>query len=249
MSNVQASGASDFFRAQSSAFSRIVSLGRKDARMIEVLTARAFDSFERNAAIQFDGEAPAACGKGCETCCCLRVVATAPEIFMVERFIRVTAQAFAAHSVDLAQKVADVEKANASADERARMDARRLCPFIIGGACAIYSVRPLACRGHISFDREACIAAAAGAEVDVPTSAAHATVRALVQNALQAALFENALGWGVYELTTALNRALQDASCEARWRAGDDVFSDLNLAAAEGAEMAAVFDSLIDHRV
>ena len=66
-------------------------------------------------------------------------------------------------------------------------------PFVIGGACAIYLARPLACRGHVGFDRAACEAAARGEDVEAPISAAHRTVRALTQGALQAAMRDNGL--------------------------------------------------------
>jgi hypothetical protein len=65
---------------------------------------------------------------------------------------------------------------------------RRPCPLILRGVCIIHPVRPLACRGHASFDRTACARAAAGRNVEVPISEPHLDLRGLVQNALQSAL-------------------------------------------------------------
>jgi Fe-S-cluster containining protein len=233
-----------FFNAMRDNFSTILAQGAGDPRLVDVLTAQAGDNYEKNAEIQSEGLPSHACGKGCETCCCLQVAATAPEVFHAAHFIRLTAQAFAAHGVDLAKRLEEAREAIAGKDHEQRFVLRTSCPLIIGGACAIYAARPLACRGHVSFDREACIAAAEGREAEVPASEVHKTVRALVQNALQASLRDADLGWGAYEFLTALDRALQDPHCEEKWRRGADVFADLRLGVEESLELAASFDAL-----
>jgi Fe-S-cluster containining protein len=244
MSEMENNGPAAFFQAQRKAFDKALQGWRHDERLIQVLVSQAIDNYERNAAIQAAGQPAHECAKGCETCCCLRVVATAPEIFLAGQFIRVTAGAYAKVEIDLAQRLADAQAATDGQSEQTRMQSRHLCPFIIEGACAIYVARPLACRGHISFDRDACIGAAKGEDIEVPTSAAHRTVRSLVQNAMQASMRDAGLGWGVYEFLAALNRSLQDETCEARWRAGEDVFSDLRLGDIDLEDMAATFDEL-----
>jgi Fe-S-cluster containining protein len=233
-----------FFNAMRDNFSTILAQGAGDPRLVDVLTAQAGDNYEKNAEIQSEGLPSHACGKGCETCCCLQVAATAPEVFHAAHFIRLTAQAFAAHGVDLAGRLAQARESIAGKDHAQRFVSRKACPLIIGGACAIYAARPLACRGHVSFDREACIAAAEGRDAEAPVSEVHKTVRAIVQNALQASLREADLGWGAYEFLTALDRALQDPHCEEKWRRGGDVFADLQLGAEESGELAATFDAL-----
>ncbi len=139
----------------------------------------------------------------------MQVSATAPEIFVAARFIRLTAPAFAAHGVDFAPEVAAFVERVKGMDQQARFASQLACPFIINGACAIYAARTLACRGHVGFDRAACEAAARGEDVDTPISAAHKTVRALVQGALQAALRDGGLDWGASEFLAGLDRALQ----------------------------------------
>jgi hypothetical protein len=244
VSNDEAAGLRAFFNAMRENFAQILAHGASDPRLIDVLAAQAGDNYEKNAEIQSQGLPTHACGKGCETCCCLQVAATAPEIFHAAHFIRLTMEAFAAHGVDLAQRLAASQGLIAGKGEDQRFASRMACPLIIGGACAIYAARPLACRGHVSFDREACIAAAEGREADVPASAVHKTVRSLVQNALQASLRDVNLGWGAYEFLTALDRALQNPECETHWRQGEDVFADLQLGKAESHEQAATFDAL-----
>jgi Fe-S-cluster containining protein len=239
-----ASGLRAFFNAMRGNFAQILAQGAGDPRLVDVLAAQAGDNYEKNVELQSEGLPSHACGKGCETCCCLQVAATAPEIFHAAHFIRLTAQAFAVHGVDLAKRLEEARAAIAGKDHEQRFVSRRSCPLIIGGACAIYAARPLACRGHVSFDREACIAAAEGRDAEVPASGVHKTVRALVQNAMQASLRDANLGWGAYEFLTALDRALQDSHCEEDWRRGGDVFADLQLGVEESRELAETFDAL-----
>jgi Fe-S-cluster containining protein len=246
VSEETAEGPSQFFSAMRKNFARILEQGKGDPRLIDVLTAQAGDNYERNAEIQSEGLPAHACGKGCETCCCLQVAATAPEIFHAAHFIRLTAQAFAAHGVDLMQRLRQSQSSLQGKSDRERFVSRAPCPLIIGGACAIYAARPLACRGHVSFDRDACIAIADGQDAEAPASEVHKTIRALVQNALQAAMRDAGFAWGAYEFLAALNRTLQDTQCEANWRVGQDVFADLQLGADQSSSLAESFDALRD---
>lgn len=222
-------GAQAFFDAVRQNFGETIRAGRGDPRLIEALAAQAIELFERNAEIQSEGQPAPACCRGCATCCALQVAATAPEIFVAARFIRLTAAAFAAHGVDFAPEVAAFVERTRGMDQQARFASQLACPFIINGACAIYAARTLACRGHVAFDRAACEAAARGEEVETLVSAAHKTVRALVQGALQAALRDGGLDWGASEFLTGLDRALTSPDAEARWLRGEAVFADLRL--------------------
>ena len=130
-------------------------------------------------------------------------------------------------------------------DEPARVALRQRCPFIAQGVCVIYSVRPLACRGHASHDARACIDAVAGRRSEpVPCSQGHLMVRSLVQNALQSALRDAALPWGLYEFNQALLMALDHPATEAAWLAGEDVFAPAALNDVSAAEMAQVYEAL-----
>jgi len=234
--------AQDFFVALRNGFGATIKAGRGDPRLIDVLTAQAVEMFERNADIQSEGQPSPACCRGCATCCALQVSATAPEIFLAARFLRLTAPAFADHGVDFTPRLAAFVEGIKGMDQQARFASQAPCPFIINGACAIYAARTLACRGHVGFDRAACEAAARGEEVGAPISAAHKTVRALVQGALQAALRDGGLDWGASDFLVGLDRALRDPDAEARWLRGEEVFADLRL--DDGAELAAFCDSL-----
>lgn len=244
MTQNEGDGPQAFFLAMRDSFDRILSAGRGDPRLVDALTAQAFDSFDRNCEIQSEGQPDPACVRGCDTCCCLHVSATAPEIFLAARFLRLTAPAFARHGVDMGAELASAHVATDGKSQQERFSSCLMCPFIIGGACAIYSVRTLACRGHVSFDKEACKAAAAGEDSEALLSSAHRAVRSLVQSALQASLRDAGLDWGACEFLAGLDRAMKDEDCEARWLRGEPVFADLREDSAIAQDMAATFDAL-----
>lgn len=223
------SGPREFFNAQRDNFARVCAQFAGAPELADALASIACDNYEKNAAIQAEGQPDPACMRGCDPCCCLQVAATAPEIFHAAHFIRVTAPAFSRHGVDLSQSLRSVQDDIAGKGQEERLASQTACPLIINGACSVYAARTLACRSHISFDREACAQAVQGCDVEVVTSAAHKTTRILVQGALQAALRDAGLAWGAYEFLGALDRALQNPDCERLWREGVDVFADLRL--------------------
>jgi len=75
------------------------------------------------------------CGKGCATCCTLRVTATAPEVLMVARFIQALHPALKARCIDLPAQVAVADTQTQGLDELGRVSVRKRCPFIAQGAC------------------------------------------------------------------------------------------------------------------
>ncbi len=242
--NAQDNSAENFFIALRKSFGETIRAGKGQSRLIDALAGQAIELFERNAEIQSEGQPAPACCRGCDTCCCLEVTATAPEIFLAARFLRLTAPAFAAHGVAFKSLISSCCADNKGKDQQARFASRQMCPFIIGGACAIYSVRTLACRGHVGFDRAACEAAARGEDVEALVSGAHKGVRVLVQGALQAALRDGGLDWGASDFLSGLERALEDPEAEARWLRGEKVFDDLRIDAEAGRSLAEFCDSL-----
>ncbi|MDO8606511.1 MAG: YkgJ family cysteine cluster protein [Phaeospirillum sp.] len=94
------------------------------------------------------GTGRAACGKGCGWCCHQRVGATAAEVLYV---------------ADELRKRPDAEALTA------RLDAwptGRACAFLVEGACAIYEIRPLKCRGLYQMDARWCMTTYA--KLDIP---------------------------------------------------------------------------------
>jgi Fe-S-cluster containining protein len=227
------------FIAQRQAFLDV--LDRKDGRdrIIDDLSELAFDAFEQVLEAWSRDLPPLDCHKGCSPCCILRVVATAPEILVLAHFIRTHIEPDEA--ADLIRRIREADAITNGLGEAERMAARQPCPFVIGGVCVIYPVRPLACRGHAAFDAKACAQAAKGRDVDIPISEPHLMARSFIQNPLHAALFARNLAWGAYELNQALLIALADDTAADRWLAGEDVFRDALAKDMPMAEMAQAF--------
>lgn len=235
------SGALAFFRDLRAAFATTL---RDAQHTAHAVLQQAWDTFDGNVAIQSQGEPPIACRKGCPSCCSLRIVALSPEIFMIRQFVRATAPAWQRHGIDLEQRVRDADALTRGLDETQRVAARRACPFIEQGVCLIHRVRPLACRGHASYDRRACADAAAGRVQEVPFSGPHRVVRSLVQSALQAALRGRGLAWGAVEFNHALVMSLDDASSPSRWAEGLDPLAAAAVDLDLHDEMATTFDRI-----
>lgn len=238
------SGSSAFFKAMSHAFSETISSCRTRPELVALLCAQAFDGFSKNVEIQAEGEPSLACHGECSACCRLRVAATAPEIFLLARFVSVNAAAFAERDVMLFKRIADADQAIGGLSEEQRMLVQYACPLIEGELCLAYKVRPLACRGHAAFDKALCVAAARGEAVETPVSASHLFVRSIVQNALMAALRRYGLAWGLYEVSGALNCALSAPDALERWISGQDPLARARIPDFNPVEAGAIFDAI-----
>ncbi|CCE06942.1 conserved hypothetical protein [Bradyrhizobium sp. STM 3843] len=211
-------------------FGAILATRSASGQLIEALADRAFDLFEANIEAQTAHLPPLACQKGCPSCCALRVSATAPEIFLINRYVRKIDAGPAGSTIGLSRRIAHANRATRGLSETERMTRREPCPFIVRGACIIHPVRPLACRGHASFDRRACAQAMAGRDVDVPLSAPHRALRGLIQDALSSALSRAGLPSGLYELNHGLALALADEARERDWMLGTDSLAPARIA-------------------
>lgn len=238
------SSALEFFQSLQRAFQATLGSAGRSPAAVDRLLARAFDTFDGNVGVLCEDEPPLACGRGCAACCTLRVTATAPELLLAARFLRAVQPRLQARGIDLVGALREADRRTRGRSEAARVGLRQPCAFVARGACAIYAVRPLACRAHASHDRRACALAAAGRQWQVPVSEGHRLARSLVQNAMQAALREAGLAWALYELNHGLALALEDDRAEARWLEGEDPFAAAAIPEMPAAEMAAAFDRL-----
>ncbi len=234
----------DFFRNMHDAFARILAAGHKPEVLSDLLTSRAFDFFESNIVIQSEGLPDVACHKGCPPCCTLRVVATAPEIFQLAHHVRLIDASPGGAPINLPKRIAQANRATKGCSEKQRMALRRPCPFIVRGVCIVHPVRPLACRGHASFDPTTCARAASGRNVEISVSEPHLNLRGLVQNALQSALRAAGLAWGVYELNHGLVLALDAEDRRTAWIKGSDSLAPM-IAEIDMTAMAATFDEVL----
>jgi len=189
-----------YFTAMTDAFSRVLAERRFDPAVVGGLCALAFDSFERTAAAQAEGAAPLACKGECAACCGLRVVVTAPEAFLLARFVTANREALLSRGVDAMRWIDDADAATRGLSQSGRMALDRACALLHEGLCIAYRLRPLACRGHASYDRAACEAAARGEDVETAVSGPHVVVRGIIQNALMHSLRKAGLRFGLYEL-------------------------------------------------
>lgn len=230
----------DFFKSMHRVFSTRLAARSPSHEMVSGLIGDAIAGFEYRAENGCETDPVACCG-GCASCCTIRVAATAPEIFLIADFIRTAAPALTA---SLVAKIAAADGTTHHLDESSRMAVGTICPFIENDLCVIYPVRPLACRGHASFDKEACVCALSGESCEVPVSVTHVEARALVQNAMQSALRDARLAWGTYELNEALLVALTDDACEAKWAAGEDPFAAALITEVSLEEMGETFDAI-----
>lgn len=242
--SVEALSSLDFFQQLQTHFSQIWQALRGRSELLDTLLMRAWQSFDLNVARQCEGLPALDCHKGCSTCCTLRVTATAPEVFMLARFIRAVTPGLTKHGVDLRAQIAQANDLTRGLGELDRVASRQRCPFVAQGVCVVYQVRPLACRGLASYDRKACAQAASGRRDEIPYSEPHMRLRSLVQNALQSAVRDVGLAWGTYELNQALLMALDDDTLEARWLAGEDVLNAAVVEEVSAQEMAHAFDLL-----
>jgi len=235
----------EFFHALHEAFSKTLANYRGADELLPAVLSQVFTSYEGSVDMQAEGQPELACHKGCATCCTVRVVASAPEVLLVARYIRSVAPQLEQAGIDLPRRLAEADATTRGQDEEQRVETRCRCPFIHQGACIIYPVRPLACRGHASFDKQACADAAAGLIDEIPFSSPHKTVRGIVQNALQSALRDAGYPWAVYELNHALSIALADDGCEDAWLKGEDRLAPAIVTDISLEEMAQGFDMVL----
>ncbi|WP_442756571.1 YkgJ family cysteine cluster protein [Methylocystis sp. JAN1] len=237
-------GPASFFQATTRAFGATIAGRWERPDLVAALCAQAFDSFEKNVTLQSEGAPAIACKGECAACCRLRVVATAPEIFLLARFVDANTQAFAARNVRLAERISDTAQAIGNLGEAERMAARRYCPLIENDLCLAYRLRPLACRGHAALDREACVSAAEGGGEEPAVSTPHLVVRSLVQNAMLNAVRQARLAWGLYELTQGLRIACGSSGLLDAWLRGGDPLAPATIPDFDLAEAASLFDAI-----
>ncbi|MDD4914350.1 MAG: YkgJ family cysteine cluster protein [Methylococcales bacterium] len=232
----------EFFVVQTQAFTETLASQRGCQGLIDSLLSQAFSSFDGNVALDAAGLPEIACRKGCATCCTLRVTATAPEILLIVRYIRWTG--LADSRLNLTKRVIKADQSTRGMDETQRVKLKRPCPFIMRGVCAIYPVRPLACRGHACYDKHACLEAAAGKVGRIPISEPHSLFRSLIQNAMQSALRDAGYAWASYELIQSVKIGLDGEHCAASWLRGEDVFASARIEDVSLEEMGHTFDRI-----
>ena len=181
--------------------SRLDGLARRLQRELDRMVQQKFDSLP--------GDGEVACSAGCDHCCRTLPVMVSPiEVFTLVHRVRDTAQARTG-----AAWAAGGAPASGSLPP---------CPLLgPDGLCTVYSSRPLACRGCVSADVEAC--AACDDNRLVPRSTVHQLGAGAMIKGVSDALDSLGLVSTPVELRAALALAFSDSEAEKGWFRGEDV--------------------------
>ncbi len=166
------------------------------------------------------------CAEGCNACCHLHVVAHPMEVIAVaEHLHRTTTRE---ELGEIQQRINQhIDQTNGQNAE-ARRSIRPACPLLKDGRCEIYSVRPIACRGWNSLDRNICDADLADPSLKAatPVNLGQYVMAGRVAEGLAAASFSLSLESHAIDFVRGLRIALEDPELSARlWRGRGDVFS------------------------
>jgi Fe-S-cluster containining protein len=168
---------------------------------------------------------PVACRAGCDFCCHLRVMATAPEVFALLDYLAANLDeaAFEAFS----ERVAAADRALRALPSEAVVTTNLACPVLVDGRCSGYPARPLNCRAYHSTSRQACEDSfnhPEDLERGHPELTALAHVHQGGQAGFIAALEQAGYDARQYELVTALAEALRDPDARRRMNDRETVF-------------------------
>ncbi|WP_074766987.1 YkgJ family cysteine cluster protein [Magnetospirillum fulvum] len=160
--------------------------------------------------------ADAACAPGCGWCCHQPVEASTIEVLAIAAWLRERPDAALLRS------------------RLAAWSGGRICPFLVEGGCAIYSVRPLKCRGLYQPDTRWCMATFA--KIDPPEGGPPIRHRALilprhvfdaVGQGMTRPLYRAGLDCSALVFALALKAVLDRPEAAAAWVRGETPFPDL----------------------
>jgi Fe-S-cluster containining protein len=204
--------------------------GASPIAVAERVEAALDDVMARWMALDVPGEAKPACARGCAHCCHVRVELTAPEAFLLARYLRAHPDA------ERDARVAATAAALQGMDGRAHHLAQVRCALLgEDGTCTAYPARPLACRRAHSTDASVCAAVHAQPALDVRIPSAPSlqwNASSLVLGWLEGCVLVGRAPHH-HELHGALRIALADPAAEARFLAGEDPLAPARTVAAE----------------
>jgi Fe-S-cluster containining protein len=174
---------------------------------------------------------PVACKEGCSWCCHQTVRVTAPEAFLIARFISSLADLGLRTIIEDALRKLDMQTRGLTPKARAIL--RTPCAFLKEDRCTIYAIRPLACAEFTSFNVNDC---KKGYRVGFkPKSVIHEKARMVayyaVRDGLILGLRESLPGVdnADLELTAAVVDALDSPQSARDWLEGKGVFTNAHL--------------------
>jgi Fe-S-cluster containining protein len=157
-----------------------------------------------------------ACAPGCFFCCFLWTDALPLEVLRIADYLRRTAPP---------EVLAEVRR-RLSERLTAPLGARPCGLLTAEGRCAVYSIRPLTCRGFHSFSKDACQVSFEQRTTD-PTAALDEPLHMLVaamQQGVERGLAEHGFESGWVELNEALLHALERPASLTSWLNQEPIF-------------------------
>jgi Fe-S-cluster containining protein len=165
-----------------------------------------------------------ACRSGCTYCCTVPVAASAPEVLAIAAFVRgrFDEEQKAALGRRVEANIAATDGMDMSRRDRVRLD----CPFLVAGECAVYEVRPIACRGYSSYDVEDCREdyEHPGTGVEGHTNGLRELVYGAIRKGLAIACKSASVEHRPLELVRAYKIASEDATLAETWRSRPEAF-------------------------
>lgn len=152
----------DFIQCQQRASEQIYQGGQSSARLDGLLDALQHVAGDAEDTIeQHPGDRSLIdCGPGCSTCCVVNVSTLIPEGVAIAHHIRSLGAAIEKTTTG---RLESLWREVRGIDDEDRLYMRRPCAFLDDtGACSIYPLRPLLCRGVTSTDAQTCRDALAG---------------------------------------------------------------------------------------
>lgn len=168
-----------------------------------------------------------ACKKRCSYCCHQPATVFAFEAIQIARTLR---SSLRPEELDaMRRKMKDRVARFRNSSVRASINDKSACPLLVDHQCSIYSERPLTCRMAHSFSLPACRRAFDGnrAEAKIPISLSIQTgLSGILEEAFEG-LPDLGFDGGLYELCSAVLKALETPEAATRWTRGDrTVFAD-----------------------
>jgi hypothetical protein len=167
---------------------------------------------------------PVDCGRGCTSCCTLKVEITPDEVFAL--IGQLEAELDATSLAELKSRAAAVDQHGRGLPPGERYLLRLFCPVLdqASGACRAHALRPAACQGYLSLDRRRCDASARGEPAVILSPVASGLIRDAVMSAQIIVLQEAGYDQARIELSAGLTAAWTDPAAEQRWLAGGQAF-------------------------
>jgi len=179
-----------------------------------------------------------ACRSGCSWCCYFSVDVRAVEAFSIMDFVEQACSPKERERIYAEVRANSAVFIGLSEDERATRNIK--CPFLSGGRCGIYAVRPQSCRNYHATDSAGCQKSFEHPQdFDIDPEFAPGVYQAggAHVEAFSSAMSDAGYDVGAYELNCAINAALSAAGARQRFESKLKPFVALS-----GVEVVAEFD-------